>query len=556
MPCLKLVAAMLALLWLPTICCAAGEAATTSATTAAPILAESVAPVAQRGLVLIDWIIITTYAASTLVLGWYYGRQQTTTKEYFLGSGQMNPFLIGVSLFATLLSTISYLSMPGEVLGKGPGQMATLLAYPLVFVIIGYGILPIYMKYRVTSAYELLEHKLGLSIRLLGATLFVVLRLVWMSLMIYLTSKALVIMMGVDSRWIPLVSLVTGAITIVYTSMGGLRAVVITDLMQATLLYGGAVMVLGVVTYDMGGFGWFPTEWQSHWDTQPVFSWDPSTRVTIFGSMLSFLVWHICTAGGDQTSVQRFMSTRDAQAARRALATQLTVAAVVAVTLALVGCALLGYFRVHPEQLPAHMSLDGKADDIFPRFIAFHLPVGISGLVVSAMLAAAMSSLDSGVNSITAVVMTDYLDRFGRSPKTEKGHVLASRLLALGIGMAVVLGSSLMDRVPGNITAVTSKTSNLLAPSIFCLFVFALFVPFAKPAGVWIGAFCGTAMAIVIGFSGPLFGMNPETGTDPVSFQWIGPISVLTNLVTGTIACLVLPGQVVRDLPETEVERE
>jgi len=167
-----------------------------------------------------------------------------------------------------------------------------------------------------------------------------------------------------------------------------------------------------------------------------------------------------------------------------------------------------------------------------------------------------MSSLDSGVNSITAVVMTDYLDRFGRSPKTEKGHVLASRLLALGIGMAVVLGSSLMDRVPGNITAVTSKTSNLLAPSIFCLFVFALFVPFAKPAGVWIGAFCGTAMAIVIGFSGPLFGMNPETGTDPVSFQWIGPISVLTNLVTGTIACLVLPGQVVRDLPETEVERE
>ena len=115
--------------------------------------------------------------------------------------------------------------------------------------------------------------------------------------------------------------------------------------MQTVLLYGGALLVLTMVTIDMGGFGWFPTEWQNNWDTQPVFSADLSTRVTVFGSFLSVLVWFVATAGGDQTSVQRFMATSDARAARRAYATQLTVSCIVGVTLALVGFALLGYFK-------------------------------------------------------------------------------------------------------------------------------------------------------------------------------------------------------------------
>ena len=112
--------------------------------------------------------------------------------------------------------------------------------------------------------------------------------------------------------------------------------------------------------------------------------------------------------------------------------------------------------------------------------------------------------------------------------------------LALGIGSAVVIGSSFMGNVPGNITAVTSKTTNLLVTPIFGLFFFALFVPFARPAGVLVGAACGTATAVLIAFSGPIFGMDPETGLDPVSFMWIGPVALLVNIGTGTAACLVL----------------
>jgi SSS family solute:Na+ symporter len=294
------------------------------------------------------------------------------------------------------------------------------------------------------------------------------------------------------------------------------------------------------------------------------------------------------------------MSTSDLASARRAVATQFVVTTIVVVTLGFVGFAMLAYFEAHPERIPhktqtqaeidanqpaQQISLKTDADDIFPHFIAYELPVGISGLVVAAMFAAAMSSIDSGVNSITAVVVTDLFDRFGRGPKTERGHVRMSRWLAFGIGTFVVLCSSFMEHIPGNITAVTQKTSNLLTTPIFGLFFFALFVPFASPKGVWIGTICGTITAAAIAFSGPLvvvlsehhgvdparFGVelmakettvdgkqettlvtavreqNPDTGEsklvprDPISFQWIAPAAISVNIIMGCLGSLLFP---------------
>lgn len=546
------------------ILCALGFFAIHATVNAADPTATSSGP---TGLQPIDWTLVVLYALSTIGLGVYFSRKQESTQEYFVGSGNMNPILIGVSLFATLLSTITYLSMPGEAAGKGPVLMVSLLAYPFIFLIVAFGLLPVYMKQRVTSAYELLEERLGLSVRLLGACLFLVLRLVWMTLLVYMAAKAMTVMMGISEKWVTHIVLVTGLITIIYTSLGGLRAVVVTDLMQTILLFGGALLVLFTVTYHFGGLGWFPREWQPSWDTQPIFSTDPKTRVTVVGTVLSILAWYVATLGGDQTSVQRFMATKDAAAARKALAIQLCVGACVVLTLNLVGFALLGYFQNFPDQLPDGMTIKNDADKLFPRYIAFHLPVGISGLVVSAMFAAAMSSLDSGVNSVTAVVMTDFLDRFGKKPKTEAGHVLFARTLAFSIGAVVVFGSSYMKYIPGNITAVTNKTLNLLTTPIFALFIFALFIRRASPIGVWIGTFFGVVAGLVIAFSGPLvaflyfqFGIDPAlfnvelvTNVDPVtgetwtiaedfiSFQWIGPIALTVDIVTGTLASLLFP---------------
>jgi len=522
----------------------------------------------QAGLHALDWGLIALYAVATIGLGLYFSRRQRSTAEYFVGSGSMNPFFVGVSIFATLLSTISYLSMPGEAAGKGPvNVLSNVLVAPLVYVIVAFWILPVYMRRRVTSAYALLEDRLGLSIRLFGATMFLALRLVWMTLLVYLSAKALTVMMGVDPKWIPLIVLVTGLVSVIYTTLGGLQAVVVTDFMQTCLLFGGALLVILTVSWEFGGLDWFPSTWHTQWDIQPIYSFDPKTRVTIVGTLCSMLVWHVATAGGDQTAIQRFMATRDVRDARRAVFTQMVVSVIVSGTLLLVGFALLSYFEASVGRLPAGMDIKADADDLFPHYISHHLPIGVSGLVVAAMFAAAMSSIDSGVNSVTAVVMTDFLDRFGWKPKTEKGHVRVARLLALGIGTIVVLGSSYMGYIPGNISAVTNKTVNLLSSPIFALFFFALFVRRASATGVWIGVLLGIATAVVIAFSGPIvyllyikFGVDPasfnvevitgidpvsgeswKTCSDPISFQWIGPLSLVVSIAAGMLAFTIFP---------------
>ncbi len=487
------------------------------------------------GLTAVDWAIIFLYALGTVALGYYYGRRQKTTREYFTGSGRMNPILIGFSMFATLLSTISYLAVPGEAISKGPGGLLNFLAYPFAFLIVAYAIIPVYMRSRVTSAYELLEERLGLAIRLLGAVLFLMVRLIWMSLLVFLSAKAMALMMGVDPSWIPMITLLTGLVAVLYTSLGGLRAVVITDTVQTLLMFGGACLAIGLVTWELGGLGWVPTGWQPHWDVQPLFSFDPGVRVSILGSIFYVFVLTVCVAGGDQTMVQRFMATRDARAARRAYLTHQIVNVVVIVSLWMVGFALLGFFREFPGKLPAGIELTGNGDDVFPYYIAYLLPPGISGLVVSAMFAAAMSSIDSGVNSITAVVNQDFLARFGKLPENERARTRIAKILAFVIGALVVVGSSFLEHVPGNIWAVSNKTSALLTAPIFGLFFFAFFVPFAKPLGVGVGTILGILAAGLTAFSGSIFGMNPVTGEDPVSFIWVAPVALTVDLSIGTL---------------------
>lgn len=487
----------------------------------------------SHGLDAASGVVLGAYVALTLWLGWFYGRRQASTREYFVGGGRIHPIAVGVSLFATLVSTVSYLSVPGETLGRGPVLLVQLLALPLVYLVVAYGLLPAYMKHRVTSAYELLEARLGAGARLLGASMFVVLRLAWMSLVVYAASVAFTVMIGAGPSAVPLVVVFTTAVAVAYTSVGGLRAVVVTDCLQSVLLFAGALFVLGVVTVELGGFDWFPTTWRDNWDSQPLFSLDPATRVTAFGTVVSTMVWYVATAGGDQVSVQRFMATTDLQAARRAYRTQLLAIAVVTTVLALVGLALLGYFEAFPEQLGAGMSLRADADHVFPFFIANRLPTGVAGLVVAAMFAAAMSSVDSGVNSISAVVLTDFVGRFGKRARDDGQQLRLARRLAIATGGLIVLGSFLMDRVPGNITEVTSKTSNLLTGPIFGLFLFALFLRRVRALGAIVGTAAGIGAAALVAFSGPIFGFDPESGGDPVSFQWVAATSLLVQIGVG-----------------------
>lgn len=485
----------------------------------------------------LDWAVIAVYALGMLAVGWYYSRRTSTADDYLLGSRKMNPFSVGLSLFATLLSTISYLAYPGEMIRYGPMVLAMILAYPLVALIVGWLMIPFFMKLRVTSAYQILEMQLGLGVRMMGSIFFLSLRLLWMAVIIYATTdKILVPLMGLTSAATPWLCLALGAITITYTSMGGLRAVVLTDVLQTLILLGGAVLTVVVITVHLGGVAnWWPTAWPAHWPEPRLY--DPNERITFVGIVLATFTWWVCTSGSDQMAIQRYLATRDARAARQVLITTLGANVVVNLLLTCVGFSLLAFFRLNPHLVGDGQTILGDADRLFPQFIAVGFPAGLSGLVVAGLLAAAMSSLSSGVNSSSSVITVDFIDRFRRK-QNEIDQVRLAKYVSVVVGAIVVALSAYVGVVQGNLLEVTYKVVNLITAPLFGLFFMAMFVPWAKGWATIAGAVCGMAVAITISFWKELTGT-----TGGISFLWAMPTSFVAQIAVGSLASLVPVGR-------------
>lgn len=221
--------------------------------------------ISSPGLSFLDWTILFIYGVGMLGIGWYYQRKNKTKEEYLLGGRKMKPVSIGISLFATLVSTLSYITTPGEMILHGPIIFAGGLAFPLVYIVVGWWIIPAIMKTGVTSAYEILEQKLGLSVRLLGTVMFLLLRLLWMATIIYVTvDVALYAVIQFDKAYIPLIAGLLTIITVIYTTMGGLKAVVVTDIVQSCIFLGGALLSVIIVCWHLGSVSAiFPKEWHT-----------------------------------------------------------------------------------------------------------------------------------------------------------------------------------------------------------------------------------------------------------------------------------------------------
>lgn len=489
----------------------------------------------------LDWAVIAVYGVGMIGVGWYYARRTASAEDYLLGGRNMKPLNVGLSLFATLLSTISYLTWPGETIRYGPlFMMGAIVSYPVIYVVTGWFMIPFIMKLKVTSAYEILESRLGPAVRMLGSLLFLSLRLAWMAVIIFATSdKVLVPLMGWTSSATPYVCMVLGAITVIYTSMGGLRAVVLTDVVQTLILFGGAILTLVLVSVYLGGVtAWWPTGWMPHWP-EPVWGYQPGARITFFGGFLATFTWYICTSGSDQMAIQRYLATRDVKAARFVLATSLVASTLVTIIMISVGLAIYAYFRVNPHLLPDGQTMLSDADSLFPQFIAFGIPVGLSGLVVAGLLAAAMSSLSSGINSSCSVVTVDFVERFrSRRPgQPETDHVKLARYVSVVVGVVVVVLSSGVGMVEGNLLEIAFKVVNLLTAPLFGLFFMAMFVRWATAPGTLIGAVFGLAVVVAVNF------WKEITGTPGISFIWAMPLGLVVQVGVGMVASLLPMGR-------------
>jgi SSS family solute:Na+ symporter len=448
----------------------------------------------------LDWIVITLYGIGMIMIGWYFSRKVKNTEDYLLGGRKMNSFTVGLSLFITMLSSLSFLSYPGEMIKNGPVVFVAMLIFPLIYYIVGWFLIPHFMEMRVSSAYELLEVRLGLRVRMLATFFFLTLRFFWMATIIYATiNTALIAVIDIPQSYTTYIGILLMLVTILYTTIGGYKAVIATDAIQSIILWAGAILAVVFVMADFGSFtAWLPDHYLEHW---APFKWGVNLRerTTIGNTMIFLVTWYMCTNGSDQMAVQRYLSTKDIHAARRSFGISLIVTFWVKIFLALVGLAMIAYFTKNPHFLGYGQTLTDQADKLLPKFILIGLPVGISGLVVSGILAAAMSSLSSGLYSSSSVINEDILKRI--MPGWVSGNPLkAVKKISFFVGIVAIFLSLLVGNVEGNLLDVVIKVVNLFVAPLFVLFFMAIFIPFATPNGTVAGGLISVAMAVAVAF--------------------------------------------------------
>ena len=476
----------------------------------------------------LDWVILVAYGLLLLGIGWSYSYYQKSKEDYFLGGREANPVVTGISMYVSFFSAITYLAIAGEVIKYGPLMALTIMSTaPVIFIIGSYFIIPYFMKLKIISAYEILEKPFGMNVRKLASVIFLITRVVWMALLIYLASKAMVVMMGWNDSSIFLITVVLGIITIIYTTMGGLKAVLLTDVIQFAILLLGAVMTIGMVSGQFGGVGeLIPTSWSPDWPDVDLVSFNPYVRLTVFFAFINTVTWWVCTTGSDQMAIQRFLSTKNLKAARTSFAVTQTGMVIMTIMLMFVGFAVMKFYNSSPNLLPDGTDVSVDADFLFPHFIANQLPMGMSGLVIAALFSASMSSLSSGINSTSSVLAMDLLPRLLNSKKSTLASV---RMSSAAIGVLVVLLSLIIPAVPGNIIEVTAKTNGLFIAPLFNLFFMGLFMKNIKSFSVVMGSIYGLFGAFTVAFWDVL------TGNPSWSFLWIAITSLLTSIISTLI---------------------
>ncbi|RPI76645.1 MAG: hypothetical protein EHM42_14620, partial [Planctomycetaceae bacterium] len=408
-----------------------------------PSLLAATTDPTQSGLHLLDYAMVAAYLVATAAIVVWSSRRQTDTETYFLGNRRMPWLAVGLSIMATLLSSISYLGLTGEMIKYGVSVFGMYLAWPAAMLVVVPLFIPFFMRLRLTSAYEYLERRFDYRARLLGSGLFLMLRLGWISMVMYTGSLALA---GMADWNLYIVIVVLGLAATVYAFFGGFEAVIWTDVLQAIMLFGGAFAIVIFVWWStgQGPGGWWQTAStidQTH-TRPPWFSLDPRVRMTIGTVAVNGFFWQICTHASDQVVLQRYSSTPSVKAALNSYFVNMVAALSIGILLGLSGLALLHYYTHNPDRLRVGMTPRDSGDKLMPFFYSHELPIGFAGLILANFLCDAMQTLVAGVNSISAVASNDVIDRMRPGGRSERDRLRSARWLTVGLG-SVCIGFAL-----------------------------------------------------------------------------------------------------------------
>jgi len=480
------------------------------------------------GLSSFDYAVIAAYLAAMLSMGLVIARRQKSIDDFFVGGRNLPSWAVGISLIASLLSTITYLGMPGEMFRTGIGFVTRQLGLPVVLLVVWFVIIPFFMKLNLTSAYEYLERRFDYPTRAIAAMFCLLLLFGWISVVVLTASKAMSEIALLDIGYffgtnsaehrdadMHAIILGIGMFSVLYTTLGGIRAVVWTDVIQFFVLISGALFTMGAIAYSTNsGIGdWLAVAREYKHEQVEWFSLDIRTRSTVFTIAIGMTFWTICTHGSNQVALQRYFAVKDVWAARRTFLVNALSSFGLGLILAGVGIALM-YF-IQTNDLPAKAGIDSAIDSvrnesqdkIFPQFIRLYLPSGLRGLVVAALFAAAMSTIDSGSNSVSTIITLDFFRRLRRGQPSKKAELRLARMLTASMGVIVVACTVFLYHISKGTDLITlcQKGFNCFLGPLGALFALAMFSKGSTGKTVIPALFVGEAVGVCSSYAPELF---------------------------------------------------
>lgn len=397
---------------------------------------DAVAPVAApgasepMGFGTANSVVLAVYLVGMLAIGVLSGRRIKNTRGFFIAEGRLNHVVVGISILGTYLSALTMMGIPGAAYGNKNWIFMVQLPFLIITaIVITRWILPRYREAGVVSIYSYLEERLGITGRMIGALGFVAFAVGRMGLVLYLPALAFHTVTGLDlSHCI----LVMGVIITLYTVIGGIEAVVWTDAIQVVIFVVAAVLTLGYIFWDVGVDQFLATGSEYRKFQLIVPGTDMRKLVTLW-LVLETIFQTIRIYGTQQDVAQRYMTTGSVEKANRSVWISVLAYIPLGFLFYFTGTALFVYYQAHPAIVPP-----GADDAVYPFFVMQNLPPGVSGLVMAAIFAAAMSSIDSAMNSASTVCVEDVLKRFCRKKATEGVLLRQARLLTLLWGVLAV----------------------------------------------------------------------------------------------------------------------
>ena len=474
----------------------------------------------------LDWIVIVVYLAGMIGIGlfFYLREKRNSTSNFFVGGRTIPYWAAGVSLYAANTSSISFIAIPAKAFESNWQYLTNNLIAVFGLMFVAVWIVPLLRRLDLMSVFSYLETRFHPGIRMLASALCILTQLgSRMSVILFLPALAIATITGIS---VTLSVILMGGFTIIYTAMGGMKAVIWTDFVQVIVKMGGAIFAIGFIIWGLhGGFGEFVSTAMAENKMHLFdFSFD-LTKATVWGFLFLVLFDVILTFPKDQVLMQRTLSTKSDKEAGRSIWMLAAIMIPGGFVFYMIGTALFVFYRAHPERMNPLLPIDAT----FPLFIAAELPMGVTGLIIAGIFAAAMATLSGIMNSVATLISVDFYDRLVKDP-TQKKSVFFAELMTIAVGLIGIGLALLLSRFDvHSLFDVSIELAGLLGGGFAGAYTLGMFTRRANSPGVAIGigsSICLTLVAWWFKLVHPYFYLA---------------ISILLCIVIGYLASLFFP---------------